>query len=907
MGGSFLGRADEMSELALLLDAARLVTLSGPPGIGKSRLALESAGVLAEGYRDGTCLVELAPVGHAALVPRAIAGALSLPEVPGQGLRDSILTRLAHRHMLLVLDNCEHLLDACGDLVGTLLGACPELTVLATSREPLAIAGEAVYTVPPLSVPDRSELEPEELTRYDAVRLFVERSRSAQAGFALNAYVAPAVAQICHELDGVPLAIELAAARVETLTPAEIARRLDDRFALLANGNAGALPRRKTLLGALDWSHELLEPSERALLRRLAVFLGGLDLEAAEAVCPGGELARSDVADVLARLVSKSLVVAEPESAVGSRYRLLETVRVYASERLEEAGETATLRAAHAHFYLARAERGEPELTGPRQAEWLEALELERENFRSAFDWSLGHGQSEWALRLAGALVLFWRVRCHFSEGRGLIEAALSGSENGSHPLRAKALWGAGFLALMTGDLGRAIPALEESLARFRELGDLQGQARSLLILGNASQAVNDPRTLPALEESTSLARRAGDHWCLAHALGVAGFERTRRDELALAHELLRECLEVSREAEDEQGLRIGLLGLASVTVREGDYGLTRSLLEEALQIGDDLGESYGRATALRYLGEVALGRGDYVHARELLEASLELLREGAPPASFLPVLALLAKCARAEGDRARAQRLLDQAVSTGKSADVVQGAGELAAETGDLVTARGFFEEALTRSRDSGAKEATANALFALAELARGDGDRKRAATLHEEALDLYRGLGTVPRIVASLEAIAGLDPAVTGHEQSARLLGAAQALRDANGYARTPAEASRHDSDVALLEEPLGVEGLETARSKGGRMSIEEAAALAARLTRARARLDGGWAALSRTERKVAELAAEGLTNPEIAERLYIARGTVKSHLSHIFQKLGVAGRTQLARELWREANEA
>lgn len=904
---SFLGRDAELSEMAPLLEGARLVTLTGPPGIGKSRLAFATAAELAERYPDGVYRVELAPLSDTTLIPRAVAAVLGLSEAPGQKLQDTLVARLSRQRALLVLDNCEHLLPGCAKLVAALLAHCPSVSVLATSREPLQVSGETVWHVPPLGVPAPSEPGLHDVERYAAVRLFVERAQSVQPGFSLNPYVAPAVAEICRRLDGIPLAIELAAARVETLTPAEIARRLDDRFGLLTNGSPSALPHHQTLLGALDWSHELLSGTERALLRRLSVFVGGFDLEAAEAVCPGAGPKIAEVSKLLGRLAAKSLVAPDAGSSPVVRYRLLETVRAYAGERLEEAGEAAALRAAHARYYLALAERAEPELTGLDQRRWLGRLESERGNLRSAFDWSLGHGESEWALRLAGSLVLFWRVRCHYSDGRELIEAAIAAGDGGPPALRAKALWGAGFLAVMMGDLERAVPALEQSLAGFRELGDLQGHARALLVLGNALQGFEDPTALPVLEQSASLARAAGDRWCLAHALGVTGFERAARDDLAAATELFEECLEVARAAQDEQSVRMGLIGLGSVAVRGGDYRSGESLLAEALAVSDGLGESYSQAMALHHLGLLAFGRGDYQAARHLSERALALFREGSPPAALLLPLCLLADVARAEDNLARARRLLGEALGIAPSLAVTQGMGGLAVDDGDLGAARDLLEETLVRARSVGARESAAEALFALAELTRSEGDADRAAPLYEEALGLYRAIGNGPRLVSALEAVAGLALAAGSPEHSARLLGAAQALRDARGYCRPPWESARYGEDLAHVRTALGPEALAAAEAKGERLSLAAAGAQASKLVKQRASPAGGLASLTRTERQVAVLAAEGLTNPEIAERLFIAMGTVKAHLSHIFQKLGVLGRTQLAREVWRLEHES
>ena len=882
--------------MAGALAVSRLVTLTGAPGIGKTRLAL----AVAEGHRDGAAVVELAPVADPGLVPAALASALSVREVPGQGLIDAVVAAVRRRRLLLVLDNCEHLLGACREVVDRVLAGCPEVRVLATSREPLGLEGERVWPVPPLSVPEPgSDSRAEELLAFSAVTLFVQRAGVVQPGFALNAFLTRDVAEICRRLDGVPLAIELAAARVEMLTPGEIARRLEDRLSLLGDGAAGRVARHQTLEAALDWSYALLDARERVLLRRLSVFAGRFELEAAEAVCAGGEVDPFRVSGLLVALASKSLLVTDPASGAQSRYRLLETIRTYAAGKLEQAGEASRLRTAHARFYLALAERAEPELTGPGQGRWLERLDAERANLRAAIEWSLSHGEAELALRLAGALVLFWRVRCHFSEGRDLLDAALSTSDGEALALRARALWGAGFLTFMAGDLDGALPLLEQSLVQSRELGDRQGQARALLILGNARQLYNDPLVLAMLEESVQLAREVGDRWCLAHALGIAGFEWTRSGEVRRARELLEECLAVAREAGDMQSLCPGLLGLGQVAVSQGEYREAQSVLEEAVQVTGALGEDFGRATALKYLGALALERGDYARARELLDEGLALIAEGVLPGARFESLVLLARAAHAQGDRPGARRLLEEVLAGGaRGASVLQALAELAVEDGDLGEGRRLFEEARKQAQAQGWKRSIAGALHGLGQLARAEEDLERAAALHEEALELQRQVGELPAIVGSLEAVAGLAVAAGHLRHAARLFGAAHALRERGGYARAPWQVARYEADAALCRSLLSGE-YRSAFAEGETLSLEQAVAEASKGPR-RGQAAEGWSSLTKREQQVVELVAEGLTNPEIAERLVISLQTVKTHVSNIFSKLGVPGRWELARKV-------
>ncbi len=906
---SFLGRRAEVGEVAQVLQGSRLVTLTGSPGIGKSRLGLEVIRRIAGDELGAGWLVELAPVRHGGLVPAALAAALSVQEASGERLTDTIVTRVGARRALVMLDNCEHLVGACAEVAGALLRGCPNLRILATSREPLSIAGERVWQVPPLSVPGPDEPPvPEELMVYDAVSLFVERASAVQPSFFLHPGVASAVSEIASRLDGIPLAIELAAARVATRTPDEIARRLDDRFTLLVSGGRDHVTRHATLQSAIDWSHESLSAPERALLRRLAVFVGGFCPRAAEAVCAGGEVQSADVPDLLGRLMSRSLLVCDagPDQA---RFRLLETIRAYAGDRLEEAGESAGSRAAHARFYMALAERAEVELAGPRQEHWFARLEAERANLRAAIEWSLGCGQSEWALRLAGSLVLFWRVRCHFSEGRDLLEAGVAAANGGAPALRARALWGSGFLAHMIGDDDAAVRRLEECLALFQQPDDVRGRARALLVLGNCRQFRSDARAVPLLEESARLAREAGDSWCLAHALALTGFEYASLNQMPSARPFFEEGLRVARSAGDAQGLRFGLLGLGRVALVQGEYGAAEALFEEAMALARRLGEEYIETTALTFLGELALGRGDHERARALHDEALARLGDAGPPGASLDLPLLSARIHHAEGDlrgaRCGFEAVIARTEKDRTSIPALQGLGELAAEEGEPAEAIAVLQSAYELARGIGDARAMAQAVHALGGLARAAGDGGTAAGLHREALQLQRGIGDAPGIAASLDAVAGLAAAAGRLEHAARLLGAAQALRETEGHFEASPESSRRQADMAVVRQGLSAAQLEAALAEGAGWSIEEAVAQACKRTGRGGRPASGWLSLTERERHVSALVAEGLTNLQIAERLFIAPATVKNHLSHIYSKLGVGRRHELAATTWRRRN--
>ena len=536
---SFVGRDRELSEVRQLLLKERLVTLTGAGGVGKTRLALQIAADLVDQFPDGVWLVDLAPLADPNLVPQAVSAALGVREQPERPLLQTLEDVLRPQHLLLVLDNCEHLVAGCAVLAEALLRACPHLRILVTSREPLGITGETDWRVSPLTSPDPEHLPSlESLVQYEAVRLLLDRAGLAAPSFAITQQNAAAVAQVCKQLDGLPLALELAAARVKVLSVEQLAARLGDRFRLLTGGSRSALPRQQTLRALVDWSYDLLTPPEQVLFRRLAVFAGGSTLDATEAVCAGDGIEPGEVLEHLARLVDKSLVVADPSTAGELRYRLPETIRQYSAEKLAETGEGATLRGRHRDWYLALAERARQDVLDPQR---LASLEREYDNLRAALRWSIDSGQAEPGLRLATGLCDFWQVRGYSSEGCAwLAELLALPAGPTAATARARALEWAGRLAYLQGD----------------DL-DRQRIVTSLLALGHDALRRGDAlRARLLFNESLGLARDAGDHLALALCLeGLAGMtveaQPERAVRLAGAAEAIRNQLGARRPDTD--------------------------------------------------------------------------------------------------------------------------------------------------------------------------------------------------------------------------------------------------------------------------------------------------------------------------------------------------------------------
>ncbi len=662
---SFIGREREIAEVKRLLASPFLLTLTGPGGCGKTRLALQVAADLVEGYADGVWLVELAPLSDPTLVPEAVASALRVREQPGRPIIETLSGFLQPKTILLVLDNCEHLVAACARLADALLRTCPQLRILATSQEPLRIPGETIFRVPSLSVRDLDGLPSlESLTGNEAVRLFIERSRSALPAFTVTDHNAPLIAQVCRRLDGIPLAIELAAARVKVLPVNQIADRLDDRFRLLTGGSRTTLPRHQTLRSAMDWSYSLLSESERKLLRRLSVFARGWTLEAAEEVCTGSDLAQGEVLDLLGQLVDKSLVVVEEQAADG-RYRLLETVRLYAREKLLEAGEDAELLRRHGEWFLALAERAEPKLQGPDQALWLGRLEAEHANLLVALEWSRSaRPGSDVGLRLASALWRFWWMRGYLTEGRRWLEGLLKESRGAPAASRARGLIQAGRLAWAQSDYTAAGAFSEESLALSRALGDTQAVADALNTLGLVAWTRSDyPAARTIYEEGLLLSRELGDRRRTAVLLNNLGIVAETQGDYAASRERHEESLQIRRAIGDQHGVAYSLGNLGRVAALEGEYVTARTYFEEGLDICRDLGDKLGTCNLMNRLGLVAYRQGEVPRALSLSEESLVLARELGDKESIADTLCTLGRLAHHRGDMKRAMDLMHESL----------------------------------------------------------------------------------------------------------------------------------------------------------------------------------------------------------------------------------------------------
>jgi predicted ATPase/Tfp pilus assembly protein PilF/DNA-binding XRE family transcriptional regulator len=706
-----IGRAAELHRLQQLFSdgSSRLLTVSGPGGVGKTRLAIEAARRQQADFPDGVVFVSLATIQDALLLPTTLARAFDMPAHEGRGVMDGLTDFIGQRRLLLVLDNCEHLIDACADAVPVLLAACPGLTVLATSRMALRVRGEQVFLLQPLPLTGVPLGGPSDATEQSpAVALFVERARQANPDFVLDSRGLDDVAAICQRVDGLPLAIELAAAQSAYASPRALLARLTPSLPLL-HGGAHDLPaRQQTLRNTIDWSYSLLSEDSRRVFRRLAVCVGGCSVEAAAIVCG---LESSDPLAVLfelENLVAASLLMAAQRSDVEPRFSMLETIRDFGLERLSESGDAAPTQANHLAWCLALAERAAPELSGPEQDRWLNLLDMEHANFQAALHYA--QPLQEVGVRLAVALWWFWYTRGYLAVGRRWLEAAIA-VEVGSAALRAWALHGAGMLAWRQGDYAQARAWHAESLALRQQLGDRQGIASSLENLGMVAWRQSEYAQARALhEQSLTLRRELGDARGTASSLYNVGAAMAEQGEYEAAEIVHRESLAIRQRLGDKQGVAGSLNALGMLAWDLGDYARAASLHAESLALVRDLGDRKGIANSLNNLGNIADERGTYDEAERLHQESLAIMRE--------------------LGDR--------QGIAAS-----LNNLGRIAHERGRYAEARGLLEESLMRSNDIGSKYQVAESLDGLAALATSLGDPWLAARLYGAAAGLRQAIG--------------------------------------------------------------------------------------------------------------------------------------------------------------------
>jgi len=883
---SFVGRGSEIALLRETIAENRLVTLTGAGGAGKTRLAVEVTRTLASEFPDGVWYVDLAPIANPAVVPVATARTLGLPDQPGISTMDILLRFIGDRKMLLLLDNCEHLLDACGQIVDELLNACADLTIMTTTREPIGVAGEWTWRVPSLSLAD------------DAIELFADRARRARPDFSVSDENAGLVAEICRRLDGMPLAIELAAARIRALTLSQILDSLHDRSRLLTGGSRRAVRRQQTLRASVDWSHALLTDPEQVLLRRLAVFMGGFDLDAAQAVGGSTDTERYQLLDQISLLVDKSLVVAE-DARGAMRYGLLETVRQYALEKLGESGEADEVRTRHCYYYTATASRLES-TTQPWDERLLDWAEIEIDNLRAAYGWSRERSDFEAALRLVSSLQEFWYRRGRMREGLDAFDAIFA--EAADQCDVPPAVW-----------------------------------VRAIADQGILAGTLADPFRLELAQEAVAVARALDDSALVVRTLIGCGM--TAFYDAALADRFFEEAAKLAWEKDHLQPLCQIRNMQAIAACFAGDGIAARKVATEGRDIADSIGEWYFSlhsriwlSVALWQIGDLSEAIAEISslasHARPAIDptstifelvstcgvlvhrgaidsaqAAAESLRKAAESmgGSYLETVhAVCASTALATGDAATALQASETAWRNTTSIREIYGRSiipmaEAALACGELVAARRWAEDAAAVVPGSH----RAVALIACAYVAIAQGELEEAERDLHEALAIFAETQAFLRLPDGLEGLARLAADGGNHQYAARLLGAAHGVRLCAGQVRFRV----YDADIELvynaLRDTLGQEDFDALHTEGAALSTEEAIAYAQRGRGGRKRPSSGWGSLTPTELDVVRLVSEGLGNKDIAARLFVSHRTVQTHLTHVYAKVGLTSRVQLAQE--------
>ncbi|WP_309226795.1 MULTISPECIES: LuxR family transcriptional regulator [unclassified Mycolicibacterium] len=887
---SFVGHGPQIAEVCKLLSESRLVTLTGAGGVGKTRLGVHVANQLADQHIDGVWYVDLAPITDPALVAVAAARALGLPDQPGRSTVDMLRWFVRDRRMLVVLDNCEHLLDACAELVVASLDAGPGLTLLATSREPIGVPGEATWRVPSLSLAD------------EAIELFTDRARLAQTGFAVTEDNGAVLAEICRRLDGLPLAIELAAARTRALSLVEILDSLRDRFRLLTGGSRTAVRRQQTLRASVDWSHALLTETERIVFRRLAVFLGGFDLDAAQTVAGGPDMPRFQILDVLALLVDKSLVAAD-NSAGTTRYRLLETVRQYALEKLGESGEADAARWRHRDHYTAMAAL----LDAPAGSDYeqrIERAETEIDNLRAAFAWSLENSDVGQAMALASSLQPVWLARGRLREGLAWFDAVLT-NDAPHRPdvpaaVRARAYADRAPLAVWVGVI-EGIDEAQQAVAIARGADDPALLARALSACGYVAAYYDDNSELARgyFAEAIGLARNMDDPWRLSQILGAQAAGSMLAGNPMAARTAAEECRDLADAIGDQFTSRRSRTALGLAQAHQGDLALAAAQFHWVATDAAAAHDEIFRTDSLTFLAFALAFQGETDAARDAADSAVEAAAGlGGVKAGMAYVS--VSQAALAAGAVPAALDAMDAARHCGvllpqMSARQNAFGAQAALANGDLITARRTVDDAVTTT--TGFWQMTA--LSTRARVAIAQGELEQAERDAHAALALAADVGAYLPVPDTLECLATLAGDGGGHREAARLFGAAHAIRQRMGAVRFKVWDTGYAASLTVLREAMGENDFDTAWAEGSALSTQEAIGYAKRGRGERKRPSSGWASLTPAERDVVRLVSEGLGNKDIATRLFVSPRTVQTHLTHVYSKLGLTSRVQLVQE--------
>jgi predicted ATPase/DNA-binding NarL/FixJ family response regulator len=894
----FIGRTDEIASLLEILGETRLLTLTGAGGTGKTRTAIETARAVCEDFEDGVWWVDLAPVTDVSSFGEAIVSSLRLQKPAGVSILDYLAGQLRARRLLLLLDNCEHVVDASAEVVDAVLRTCPGLRVLATSREPLGIVGEVAWRVPPLSLPATKDLPGDAPTwTSDAVDLFVARAQSARPNLTLTEDSWLAVVEICQRLDGLPLAIELAASRVRTMSLGQIADGLDNSSRLLRADRRGVVPRHRTLNACIEWSYLLLDDEHRVVLDHLSVFRGGFTLDAAEAVCCG-HVDPVLVLDLVAGLVDRSLVLAD-DRGDQIRFRLLETIRQFAVARLESRGAVGKARAAHTAYYVELIEHASNELLSTGQEQWFPRFDAERHEIVAALDYAVAAGDQESPLRVVAGIWPYWSARGDVGLARRCIEMAPAHRDT-DPKLRANALIGAAQVGRLEYSPDWSYPFCEEALALATEVADEALRGRALSTMGSMMCFAAPVAARSVLAEAIELCTAADDVWFLAIAhFGRYGAHFAAGD-CAASIDALETALDVMRAAGDTNN-RVAILAiLAQSLVFSGDLDKAAEACNEAFAICNIIDSPIWRDWALAVEGSIATWRGDLEAAAVRLDDTVGRARAAATP--FLATyLFYRADLDYAKEDFDALDSDLDEALAIWNRVGLEWYAAAQQARridalrlAGDRGRAGHLADEQLATTTGSGMWHGM---LLAAHSRLLAEGNQSHAEDVAHDAVRYIAQSGADIFLPDLLEDLAGFAIRAKRWEEGTRLLGTAEAARTDMGTTRPASHRSVFDALQSSLRQDHPHDAIEAAWEQGRTMNLVDAVAYAARGRGDRSRPSTGWDSLTPTERQVVDLVAEGLTNPQIGEHMFITAGTVKTHLSSIFRKLALTSRAELA----------
>lgn len=884
---TFTGRRREMAEVSKILQENRLVTLIGGGGVGKSRLAVQVAARSASMFPDGMYYVDLEPVAGPEFAPAAVTRALGVPDQPGRSVDEAVLRHLGQRRVLIVLDNCEHLIDSASRRIGGLLRSCPGVTMLATSREPLAVAGEVTWRVPSLSYED------------DAIDFFADRARSARPDFTVTDDNAALVSEICRRLDGMPLGIELAAARVRSLSLPEIVSGLDDKIRLLTGGARTGLRRHQTLRASIAWSHGLLSDAEQVLFRRLGVFGGSFDLAAAHAVAGPADMPRYQVLDGLSSLVDKSLIAAE-SSPGRTRYRRFEGIGQFAMERLADAAEVEATRARHAAHYLAMA----AVLDSPGRSDYVELLDgiqTEIDNLRTALAWYRDTSEIESAFTMASSLQPLWLAGGRIAEGREWFDSLVSQADTDgtvvTPAVRARALADRAVLRMFV-DAPASIEEAQQSLTIARELDDPALTARTLTACGlTAGFNYQTDGVQDYFAEAARIARELDDRWRLSQIVSWQSSAAIVAGDANTAHALGSEGRDLADLIGDRIGSRQCRLAVAYAQLWQGDLAAAAALFGELVEEGPDA--DVFTSLSLKGLGDALAYQGDVSGARAASEAAIDGAAEigeyfvGLGYSTL--VLAALASGdvgTATEADKKTWQNLSVQPQTANFWRSI---RAEVALASGDVAGARQCIDEGVATT--SGWHRSSALATRCRVAMTQGEAEQARRDAY--DALTCATEVGAHNCVPPVLECLARMALDDANHREAARLFGAADAHRRRSGSLRLKIYDADYEASVEALRAAMGDDEMAAAWAEGAALSTSDAITHAQRGRGERRRASSGWPSLTRAELDVVRLVGEGLSNRDIAERLFVSPRTVQTHLTHVYTKLGFNSRVQLAQE--------